>query len=220
MLVTLEQIRENPDVHALIKGADDQLGVMGYTEHGFRHAGLVASIAYNVLLRLDRPERQAQLAAIAGYLHDIGNVVNRVDHAAAGAILAKDLLRGMGMRWEEVSLVIGAIGNHEERVGEPVSDVSAALIIADKSDVHRTRVRNQNPLSFDVHDRVNFASQRSFVRVNDQDKTLTLEITIDTGQASLADYFNIFLTRMTFIKRSCDLLGVTFRLEINQTRLI
>lgn len=220
MLVTLDQVKEKPDAQALIRAADDQLGALGYTEHGFRHAGLVANIAQNVLLRLGRPERQAQLAAIAGYLHDIGNVVNRQDHATAGALVARDLLREMGMRWDELALVVGAIGNHEERIGEPASDVSAALIIADKSDVHRTRVRNQNPLTFDIHDRVNSASQRSFVRVNDHDKTITLEITIDKEQASLADYFNIFLPRMMFIKRSSDFLGVQFRLEINQTRML
>ena len=218
--ITIETLKDNPEVHALIRAADEQLGAMGYTEHGFRHMSLVAHIAHNVLIRLDRSERQAQLAAVAGYLHDIGNLVNRVDHAAAGALIAKDLLRGLGMRWDELAIVLGAIGNHEERVGEPVSDVSAAIIIADKSDVHRTRVRNQNPLTFDVHDRVNYASQRSFVRVNAQEKTLTLELTIDTELASLADYFNIFLTRMMFIKRSCDFLGVQFRLEINQTRMI
>lgn len=219
-LITIETLRDNPEVHAMIRAADDQLGVMGFTEHGFRHVGLVANIAQNILLRLGRPERMAQLAAVAGYLHDIGNLVNRTDHAATGALLAKDLLRDMGMRWDELALVLGAIGNHEERVGEPAGDISAAIIIADKSDVHRTRVRNPNPLTFDIHDRVNYASQRSFVRVDAAEKTLTLELTIDTEHASLADYFNIFLTRMMFIKKSCDQLGVQFRLEINQTRMI
>jgi uncharacterized protein len=219
-MMNLDQLKENPEVQALIKAADDQLGVIGFTEHGFRHAGLVAHIAQNVLLRLGQPERHAQLAAIAGYLHDIGNVVNREDHATTGAVLAKQFLAEMGMPWGEVALVLGAIGNHEERVGEPVSDVSAAVIIADKSDVHRTRVRNPNPITFDIHDRVNYASQRSFVRVNEHERTVTLEIAIDTEQASLADYFNIFLPRMMFIKRACDLLTAQFRLEINGTRMI
>ena len=218
--VSIEQIREHPDVHALIKSADAAMEAQGYTEHGFRHVGLVSRIAQNILLRLERPERQAELAAIAGYLHDIGNTINRFDHATTGALIAKDLLLPLGMRWDELALVLGAIGNHEERIGEPVSDISAALIIADKSDVHRTRVRHQNPLTFDIHDRVNFASQRSFVRVDGAAQTLTLDIAIDTEQASLADYFNIFLNRMTLIKRSCDLLGVEFRLEMNRTRMI
>ena len=220
VLVTLDQLREDPEVHALIKAADEQLGAQGYTEHGFRHAGLVAHIAHNVLARLGKPERQAQLAAIAGYLHDVGNVVNRFDHATTGALIARDILSRMEMRWDELAVVMGAIGNHEERIGEPVGDASAAVIIADKSDVHRTRVRNPNPLTFDIHDRVNYAAQRSFVRVSEQDKTVTLEITIDTTQASLADYFNIFSSRMMFIKRACDFLGARFRLEINQTRMI
>jgi metal-dependent HD superfamily phosphatase/phosphodiesterase len=218
--VTFDQLKDHPSIHALIRAADEALGAQGYTEHGFRHAGLVAHIAHNILVRLDRPERQAHLAAIAGYLHDIGNVVNRFDHATSGALLAKDILLSQGLRWDDLAVVMGAIGNHEERIGEPVSDASAAVIIADKSDVHRTRVRNTNPLTFDVHDRVNYAAQRSFVRVNEQDRTLTLELTIDTSQASLADYFNIFSSRMMFIKRSCDFLGVQFRLEINQTRII
>jgi uncharacterized protein len=219
-LVTIEMVKDNPEAHALIRAADEQLAVQGYTEHGFRHVGLVAHIAQNILLRLDHPARHAELAAIAGYLHDIGNTVNRHDHATASALIAKDLLRAMGMRWDELAVVLGAIGNHEERIGEPVSPASAAVIIADKSDVHRTRVRNQSPQTFDIHDRVNSAAERSFVRVSDDDKTVTLELTIDTEQASVADYFNIFLPRMMFIKRSCDLLAVQFRLEINQTRMI
>lgn len=219
-LVTVEMVKDSAEVHALIRASDEQLAVQGYTEHGFRHVGLVAHIAQNIMLRLGRPPRHAELAAIAGYLHDIGNTVNRQDHATSSALIAKDLLRGMGMRWDEVAIVLGAIGNHEERTGEPVSAVSASVIIADKSDVHRTRVRNQTPQTFDIHDRVNFAAQRSFVRVSDDDKTVALELTIDTEQASVADYFNIFLSRMMYIKRSCDLLGVQFRLEINQTRMI
>jgi uncharacterized protein len=219
-LVTIEHVKEHPDVQALIKAADSAMEAQGYTEHGFRHVGLVSRIAQNILLRLERSERQAELAAIAGYLHDIGNTINRFDHATTGAILAKDILLPLGMRWDELATVLGAIGNHEERIGEPISDVSAALIIADKSDVHRTRVRHQNPLTFDIHDRVNFASQRSFARVDGAARTVTLDIAIDTEQASLADYFNIFLNRMALIKRSCDFIGVEFRLEINRTRMI
>lgn len=218
--VTLDSLRENPKVQAYIKAADEQLATMGYTEHGFRHAGLVAHIAQNVLLRLGFPERSAQLAAVAGYLHDMGNLINRYDHAAAGALLAMEILNEMRMPLSEVAIVAGAIGNHEERIGEPVSQVSAALIIADKSDVHRSRVRNPNPATYDIHDRVNAASQRSFVRVDNESRQVVLEITTDTTIASLADYFEIFLDRMLFIKRSCEFLNAEFHLEINHTRLL
>ncbi|MBI2941776.1 MAG: HD domain-containing protein [Chloroflexi bacterium] len=219
-LVTLDELKPNSQVQAYIRAADDQLSVIGYTEHGFRHAGLVAHIAQNVLLRLGFPERMAQLAAIAGYLHDLGNLVNRHDHATAGALLAIQILREMDMPLPEVAVVAGAIGNHEERIGEPVSPAAAALIIADKSDVHRSRVRNPDPATFDIHDRVNYASQRSFVRVDHETRQVNLEITTDTNIATLTDYFEIFLSRMLFIKRASAFLKAEFHLEINRTKLI
>ncbi|HVC33105.1 MAG TPA: HD domain-containing protein [Chloroflexota bacterium] len=215
-----EDIRSNRTIHQLIKVADDHLGAQGYTEHGQRHASLVSHIAENVLARLGYDPRTAELAAIAGYLHDIGNVVNRPDHATAGATMALSLLLGLGMDPAEAAIVAGAVGNHEERLGEPVSAVSAAVIVADKSDVHRTRVRNPNPAAFDIHDRVNDASQHSFVRIDGERRTIALELTIDTTKASVVDYFEIFLSRMLFIRKAAQFLGCGFQLFINKTQLL
>ncbi|HUE76271.1 MAG TPA: HD domain-containing protein [Chloroflexota bacterium] len=219
-VLTLEALRENSQVQAFIRAADAQLGTLGYTEHGFRHVNLVASISQNILLRLRYPQRRAELAAISGYLHDIGNLVNRHDHAVAGALLSRDLLIESGVPLDELAIILGAIGNHEERVGEPISDVSAAIIIADKSDVHRSRVRNPNPAMFDIHDRVNYASQHSFVRVDGEARSITLEITIDTSIATIVDYFEIFLRRMLFIKKAAQFLDSSFELQINRQRLL
>jgi uncharacterized protein len=219
-ILTLDSLKENPQVQAFIRAADAQLGTLGYTEHGFRHVNLVANIAQNILLRLRYPQRRAELAGIAGYLHDIGNLVNRHDHAVAGALLSRDILMDSGVPLDELAIILGAIGNHEERVGEPVSDVSAAIIIADKSDVHRSRVRNPNPAMFDIHDRVNYASQHSFVRVDGDTRRITLEITIDTSIATIVDYFEIFLKRMLFIKKAAQFLNSSFELQINRQRLL
>jgi metal-dependent HD superfamily phosphatase/phosphodiesterase len=218
--VTIDEVKANPTVQRLIKVADDHLGVQGYTEHGQRHANLVSHISGNVLARLGYVPRSVELAAIAGYLHDIGNVVNRQDHATAGANISLNLLLRMGMDPEEAGIVAGAVGNHEERLGEPVSAVSAAVIIADKSDVHRTRVRNPNPLTFDIHDRVNDASQHSFVRIDGERHLVTLELTIDQTKASVVDYFEIFLSRMLFIRKSTQFLGCGFQLFINKTQML
>jgi metal-dependent HD superfamily phosphatase/phosphodiesterase len=218
-LLTPDAIRENPTIQSLIRVADDHLGVQGYTEHGLRHARLVSHISENVLLRLGYSAHVAGLAAIAGYLHDIGNVVNRYDHASAGATIALSWLLSQGMESSDVGIIAGAIGNHEERIGEPVSAVSAAVIIADKSDVHRTRVRNPDPASFDIHDRVNDASQHSFVRVDPERRVILLDLTIDNERAALIDYFEIFLTRMLFIRKAAQFLGCEFNLMINKTRM-
>jgi uncharacterized protein len=218
--VSLEGLRRDPLVQAFIKRADAQLGVLGYTEHGQRHTSLVANIARNILQRLHYPDRTCELAAIAGYLHDMGNCVNRRDHATAGALLAKDVLLAYGMDADEVAVVMGAIGNHEETTGDPVGEVSAALNIADKADVHRSRVRETNPAKFDIHDRVNFASQHSFVRVDGEARVIELEMSIDTKIAPLMDYFEIFLNRMTFIRRAVQFLECEFRLTINRHRML
>lgn len=218
--LSLEAVRSNATVRQLIKVADDHLGAQGYTEHGQRHASLVSHIAENILARLGHAPRVVELAAIAGYLHDVGNVVNRQDHATAGAALGFNLLMQMGMDPEEAAIIAGAIGNHEERVGEPVSAVSAAVIIADKSDVHRTRVRNPNPATYDIHDRVNDASQHSFVRIDPERRNIALELTIDVVKASVVDYFEIFLTRMLFIRKSAQFLDSGFNLYINRTQML
>ena len=218
--VTMETLRRDPLVQAFIKRADAQLGVLGYTEHGFRHTSLVAHIAHNVLERLGHPERTCELAAIAGLLHDIGNTVNRRDHATVGALMAKDILRGLNMDVDEVAAVMGAIGNHEESNGEPVGEISAALNIADKSDVHRSRVRETDPMKFDIHDRVNYATLYSFTRVEPDEKWIDLEMRIDTSIAPLMDYFEIFLHRMIFIRRAVSFLECEFRLTINRNRIL
>ena len=218
--ITYESLRRDREVQAYIRRADTQLGVLGYTEHGQRHTALVASIARNVLGRLGYPERTCELAAIAGYLHDIGNCVSRRDHATAGAIMARDILLARGMDVEEAALIMGAIGNHEESTGDPVGEVSAAVNIADKSDVHRSRVRETDPMKFDQHDRVNYASQHSFVRVDGEGKRIDLEMTIDTSVAPLMDYFEIFLQRMMFVRRAVQFLGCEFRLTINRNRIL
>jgi hypothetical protein len=219
-IVTLDMVRADPYVQAYIRRADEQMGVLGYTEHGERHAALVSRIAYNILARLGHPERTADLAAIAGYLHDTGNLVHRKDHPMSSALLALEELRRMQMDPAELALVLGAIGSHEEELGDAVSDVSAAVIIADKSDVHRSRVRNPNTLAFDIHDRVNYAAQRSFVRVDNEHKTIALELDIDTSISQVMEYFEIFLTRMLISRRAANFLGCNFEVIINKVKLL
>jgi hypothetical protein len=219
-LVTVDVLKRDQLVQAFIKRADAQLGVLGFTEHGQRHVSLVANISRNVLQRLGYPERTCDLAAIAGYLHDVGNTVSRRDHATAGALIARDILLGHGMDPDEVAAVMGAIGNHEESTGDPVGEISAALNIADKSDVHRSRVRETNPAKFDIHDRVNYATLHSFVRAEPEGKRIDLEMSIDTSIAPLMDYFEIFLHRMIFIRRAVTFLECEFRLTINRNRIL
>jgi metal-dependent HD superfamily phosphatase/phosphodiesterase len=220
VLLTLDDVRQNPFVNAFLKRADEQMGVLGYTEHGERHASLVANIAQNILKRLGYAERTTQLTAIAGYLHDIGNVVHREEHAHSSAIIAMDVLRKMRMPPEEIAIVIGAIGNHEEERGDPVGEISAAVIIADKADVHRSRVRNPNTVAFDIHDRVNYAAQRSFVRVDGERKTISLEVDIDTNVSKVMEYFEIFMTRMIIARRAAAFLGCQFEVIINKTKML
>ncbi len=220
IMVTAQQVKDHPQVKVFIQQANDFLGVMGYTEHGLRHASLVGSIAHNILQRLNYSERDCEIAYIAGYLHDIGNVINRHWHAQNGALLAYSILSELAMQPEEVALVIGAIGNHDESDGVPVSPISAALIIADKSDVHRSRVRSNDPLKWDIHDRVNWATTRSFVRVDDENKRISLEVQIDTSIAHVMEYFEIFLSRMLVSRRAAQLLGCEYHLIINETQLM
>lgn len=216
--LSLEAIRDDSEVQAFIRQANKNLGVLGFTEHGFRHVGLVANIARNVLRLLEYDERQQELAAVAGYLHDIGNVISRHGHASTGAVLAHPILNRLGMPPDDVAVVLGAIGSHGDdhgRLGEPVHPVSAALILADKSDVHRSRVRNNDPTTFDQHDRVNYAATSSFLRVDAAAKTITLELTIDTVMAPVMEYFEIFLPRMLMSRHAATLLGCVFHISIN-----
>jgi putative nucleotidyltransferase with HDIG domain len=218
-VVTFATVRENPRVKVFVRKADEALAEIGYTEHGERHVGLVAHIAYNTLKRLGYPEREAELAAIAGYLHDIGNAVNRDHHAQTGAVMALQFLTEMKMPDLEIVRVMGAIGNHHENDGDPVSAVAAALILADKSDVHRTRVRNPDMIKFDIHDRVNYAVEKSFLNVDESKKLITLELTIDTAISQVMEYFEIFMTRMLASRKAAIYLGTTFGLSVNGNRL-
>ena len=218
--VSLEEVKRDPEVAAYIEKANEYTGAIGYTEHGFRHANLTANIAYNILKRLGYDDRQAQLAAVAGYLHDIGNLVSRVNHEHTGALLAGGILARLGMAPDERAVVMGAIGNHEEPHGEPVSAVGAAVILSDKSDVHRTRVRNPDPTTFDIHDRVNYAVEHSFLRVDEKSRTITLELVIDTESSPVMEYFEIFLTRMVMCRRAAEFLGCSFKLTINGVKLL
>lgn len=219
-LITLEEIKENHIVKTLIRVGNENLEVMGFTEHGFRHISLVSSIAYNVLRRLNLSQREAELAGIAGYMHDIGNVVNRSGHHLSGAILAYYILDDLGMCPDELFTVVAAIGNHDEQTGQPVNSVAAALILADKSDVHRTRVRSKKSIGIDIHDRVNYAVERSFLRVDAEDRHISLELDIDPQISPVMDYFEIFLSRMFMCRRAAKFLGCTFALEINGNKLV
>lgn len=217
--LTLDAVKGDPEVQAYIRQANKNLGVLGFTEHGFRHVALVANIGRNVLRVLGYDERQQELAAIAAYLHDIGNVVSRHGHAMSGALLARSILDRLGMAPDDVAVVLGAIGSHgddQHRLGEPVHPVSAALILADKSDVHRSRVRNNDPNSFDQHDRVNHAATFSFLRVDAAAKTITLELKIDTAIAPVMQYFEIFLPRMLMCRHAAELLGCEFHITMNE----
>lgn len=218
-LITFDTVKAHPRVKVFIRKADEALAEIGYTEHGERHVGLVAHIAFNILTRLGYPEREAQLAAIAGYMHDIGNAVNREHHAQSGAVMSMQILTDMGMSDEEVVKVIAAIGNHHENDGDPVNAVAAAVILADKSDVHRTRVRNPDMIKFDIHDRVNYAVQKSFLKVDEAAKTIVLELTIDTSISQVMEYFEIFMTRMLASRKAAKYLGTVFGVTVNGNRL-
>jgi metal-dependent HD superfamily phosphatase/phosphodiesterase len=218
--IVLKDVKKNPILNTFIRSANDYLGTIGYTEHGVRHVKLVASIAENVLLYLDYPKRLQELAGIAGYMHDIGNVVNRKDHGQSAALVAMRLLKDMGMTSEETALIISAVGNHEEETGDPVTPVAAALILADKSDVHKTRVRNPDILKYDIHDRVNSAVEKSFLKVLKDKKIISLQLTIDTQISKVMEYFEIFMSRMLMCRRAAGFLDCAFELIINERKLL
>jgi len=218
-LVTLKDVRSNPKVRKLIDGANEVMRAMGYTEHGHRHVGVVSSITRYIMENLGATAREVELGQIAGYLHDIGNVINRVDHPISGANIAFTILNEMGMDAVEIAPILGAIGNHEELVGTPISNMSAALIIADKSDVHYSRVQNPIIETFDIHDRVNYAVQKSRVEMKPDEHSIELTLEIDTKQATVMEYFEIFLSRMVMCRRSADVIGYKFALNVNGTYL-
>lgn len=218
--ITVEDVKNNPMVVKFIQSANDYLGTIGYTEHGIRHVSLVASVAENVLDSLDYPKRFQELAGMAAYLHDIGNVINRQDHGQSAALIAMRILKDMGATPDEIALIISAIGNHEEEIGDPVNPVAAALILADKSDVHKTRVRNPELVAADIHDRVNSAAERSFLKVLKNKKIISLQLTIDTQKSQVMEYFEIFMSRMLMCRRAANFLDCNFELIINERKLL
>lgn len=219
-MITPIMLKESEEVKCLVATADRQLKEMGYTEHSFRHLNHVSKTAANILSELGFSQREIELAEIAGYLHDIGNAINRTDHAHSGAILAYEVLLRKGMSYTEACEIMLAIGNHDENSGTAVSKISAALILADKSDVHRSRVQNTDFATFDIHDRVNYAVEKSVLTVDNENKSATLQIHIDTKICPVMDYFEIFLTRMTMCRRAAAYLGLVFELIINENRLL
>jgi len=221
--ISVHDLARDPEVAAYIEAANANLGVLGFTEHGTRHANLVASIARNILKRLDYDPHLQELAAIAGYLHDIGNVVSRYDHGKTGALLAREILVRHHVAYEDVALILGAIGSHgddSQRLGEAVHPVSAAPILADKSDVHRSRVREKDQTAFDQHDRLNYASESSFLRVDKELRRITLELTIDTNISQVMNYFEIYLPRMLMCRRAAEFLDCAFHININEVELL
>ncbi|MGH8908071.1 MAG: HD domain-containing protein [Egibacteraceae bacterium] len=216
----LEQVRASERITAFILAADEFLGAQGYTEHGLRHANLVGHIAFNVMTHLGHEPRVAELAAVAGYLHDVGNVVSRAYHGQMSAVLAYDLLKELDVPPRDIAQVLAAVGNHEEQYGDSVSLVSAAVILADKSDVHRSRVRKDACIEMDIHDRVNHAVEASFLRVDPQAATLTLELSIDTSISQVLEYFEIFLERMIMCRRAARTLGCDFRITVNGVHIL
>ncbi len=220
--ITYESIKNNKDINTYITAGNDALGVLGYTEHGFAHATKTAETAAALLLQLGSPPREVELAKIAGYMHDIGNMINRQDHAQSGASLAFQILDKLGMEASELATVVSAIGNHDENAGIAVNRVTAALILADKSDVRRSRVRNPNLDMYqkDIHDRVNYAVRKSSLTLDDEKTCITLKLDIDTSVCPVMDYFEIFLTRMVMCRRAADFLGLKFALVINENRLL
>ena len=219
-MITYEAIKHNDAIRTYIERADDSLKVLGYTEHSFAHVCKAAETAGELLSSLGYDTRTVELAKIAGYMHDIGNLVNRSEHSQSGAVMAFRILDKLGMEADEIATVVSAIGNHDEGTGVPVNAVAAALILADKADVRRSRVRNFDDVSIDIHDRVNYSVTSSELTLNDTHTHLTLKLTVDTHYSSVMEYFEIFLERMLLCRKAADHLGLVFKLIINDQPLI
>ena len=219
-MITPEQIKQDKQIKTYIERADDTLQALGYTEHSFAHVTRVAHFAQKILEELGYDERTCQLAWIAGYMHDIGNVINRIDHAQSGAVMAFRILDKLGMSADEIATVCSAIGNHDESTAFPVNAVAAALILADKTDVRRTRVRNRDFSTFDIHDRVNYAVHTSRVQITDDKTRIVLELDLDTEISSVMDYFEIFMERMLLCRRAAEKLELHFSLVINGQKVL
>ena len=219
-MLTFEEVKNNAAIRTYIQRADESLIALGFTEHSFAHVTVVAENAGYILRTLGYPERTVELARIAGFLHDIGNLVNRIDHSQSGAVMAFRILDNLDCDPAEIATIVTAIGNHDEGTGQPVNAVAAALILADKSDVRRSRVRNQEVASFDIHDRVNYSVTKSELKINEAHTLIKLKLSVDTHYSSVMDYFEIFMERMLLCRRAAEKLGLQFRLMINEQQLI
>ncbi len=219
-MLTYEELKQNRDIREYIQRADESLLALGYTEHSFAHVGRVAEGVAYILGTLSYPEHSIELAKIAAYMHDIGNLVNRVDHSQSGAIMAFRLLDHLGMPASDIATIVTAIGNHDEGTGVPVNPVAAALILADKSDVRRSRVRNRDISSFDIHDRVNYSVSDSELTINDAHTKIVLTLTVESAYSSVMDYFEIFMNRMIMCRKAAESLNLTFGLVINGQALL
>ena len=219
-MVTFENVKNNPAIRTYIQRADESLAALGYTEHSFAHVTSVAETAGYILETLGYQEREIELVKIAGFLHDIGNLVNRVDHSQSGAVMAFRILNGLNFEPGEIATIVTAIGNHDEGTGMPVNEVAAALILADKSDVRRSRVRNPDPTNFDIHDRVNYSVKKSQLKINEEHTLIKLKLSVDTKYGSVMDYFEIFMQRMILCRKAAEKLGLQFKLMINEQQLI
>ena len=219
-MLKFEELKKNRSVNAYITGADRSLAALGFTEHSFAHVTKVADTCRYILSTLGFSEHEIELARIAAYLHDIGNLVNRIDHSQIGAVMAFRILDKLNMDAEDIATIVSAIGNHDEGTGVPVDAVSAALILADKSDVRRSRVRNRDKSTFDIHDRVNYSVKSSSLKISDDKKIITLRLSIDTRYGSIMEYFEIFMNRMILCRKAAEKLGLIFKLEINNQPLL
>ena len=220
MSISFDTVKRDPAVRAYIQKADESLLALGYTEHSFAHVTKVAKTAQYILDSMGRPPRKGELAAIAGFLHDIGNIINRSGHERSGAVMAFNLLREMGFDPEEIATITTAIGHHDESTAFPVNDVAAALIIADKTDVRRTRVRNKETITLDIHDRVNYAVIHQDLQVLPKEREVRLNLTIDTSFSPISEYFEIFLSRMILCRKAAERLGMGFGLHINGQKMM
>ena len=219
-MLTFKDVKSNETIRTYIQRADESLIALGYTEHSFAHVTHVAETAGYILKTLGYPERTVELVKIAGYLHDIGNLVNRIDHSQSGAVMAFRILDNLNCDPAEIATIVTAIGNHDEGTGQPVNAVAAALILADKSDVRRSRVRNRDKTTFDIHDRVNYSVKKSDLKINGEHTLIKLELSVDTEYGSIMDYFEIFMQRMILCRKAAEKLGLQFKLAINDQQLI
>ena len=219
-MVTFDEIKHNEEICTYITRADESLAALGFTEHSFAHVAKVAQTAGYILEVMGYPAHDVELVKIAGYLHDIGNLVNRTEHSQSGAVMAFQILRGLDISPADLATVVTAIGNHDEGTGVPVDHIAAALILADKSDVRRSRVRKQDKATFDIHDRVNYSVKKATLKINEERTNIKLKMHIDTKYGSIMDYFEIFLDRMTLCRRAAQKLGLEFKLIINEQTLL